>query len=395
MNKDPVIKVENVSKIYKLYDKPIDRLKEAINPFGKKCHKEFYALNNVTFDVRKGETIGIIGKNGSGKSTLLQVITGVLTPTSGTVYANGKISALLELGAGFNPELTGIENIYLNGIIKGYCKEEMDIRLDKIISFADIGEYIYQPVKTYSSGMFARVAFAVAINVNPDILIIDEALSVGDMQFQEKSINRMKKFKEHEKSILFVTHSLPSIRNFCDRAIWLDKGKIKMDGTADIVCSSYQSYIKQKEELIQINEINDFNREISKIYIKNVKTDKSSYKIDDEINIDIELEFKEKIVDYGVSIIVYNSSGKMVTLFNTVRDDIYFENILDEIRLSIPENDFVQDTYYISAFISDEMAMFPYNKKEFIASFSVETKKNKRGIPIAEGYFRSKHKWVY
>ena len=178
------IKVKNLTKLYHLYNKPQDRVKEALNPFKKSYHHDFYAMNDVTFEIKKGETVGIIGKNGAGKSTLLKMITGVLTPTSGEVEVNGKIASLLELGAGFNPEMTGIENIYLNGTIMGFTKEEMDSKVDAILEFADIGEFIYQPVKMYSSGMFARLAFSVAINVEPDALIVDEALSVGDMAFQ-------------------------------------------------------------------------------------------------------------------------------------------------------------------------------------------------------------------
>ena len=247
-----MISVEHVSKKYKLYEKPIDRLKETVNPFGKKYSTEFYALQDITFSANKGETIGIIGKNGSGKSTLLKVITGVLTPTSGTVKVNGKISAILELGAGFNPEYTGIENIYLNGTIQGYSKEEMANRIDKIIEFADIGDFIYQPVKTYSSGMFSRLAFAVAINVDPDVLIVDEALAVGDMKFQAKCFNRFNELKNNGVTILFVGHDVSSIRSFCDRAIWINEGKLVLEGNIMDVTAEYMEYMNE--------EINTGNR---------------------------------------------------------------------------------------------------------------------------------------
>ena len=183
MSEDWAIKIEHLSKVYKIFDKPTDRVKEALNPFRKRYSRDFYALNDVSLTIKKGETVGIIGKNGAGKSTILKIITGVLTPTSGSVQVNGRIASLLELGAGFNPEMTGIENIYLNGTIMGYSKEEMDDRVQDIIDFADIGEFINQPVKMYSSGMFARLAFAVNAFVEPDILIVDEALSVGDAAF--------------------------------------------------------------------------------------------------------------------------------------------------------------------------------------------------------------------
>lgn len=394
MSIDQVIKVERLSKVYKLYDKPADRLKEVLNPFRKKYHKDFFALKNVSFDVKKGETIGIIGKNGSGKSTLLKIITGVLTPTAGIVNVDGSVSSLLELGAGFNPELTGVENVYFNGTIMGYSRKDIDEKLTEIEAFADIGEHIHQPVKTYSSGMFTRLAFSVAVNVNPDILIIDEALSVGDMAFQEKSINRMKNFKNEGKTILFVSHAIPSVRNFCDRALWMREGVLNLDGSADFVCSAYLEET-EKEKALQRVSVSPDNNQKKKILIEDVRTDKPNYLMDEDININLSLIFTEKIIDFGVSIIIYNSKGNLITLFNTVRDDIYFDRELNNIKLVIPENDFIQDTYYISAFVTDELAMFPYDKREYITSFYVEPKNNKKGIPVAEGYFRSKHKWVY
>lgn len=219
------IKVENLSKVYKLYDTPIDRMKEALHWRCKKYHKDFYALDVVSFEIKKGETVGIVGKNGSGKSTLLKIITGVLTPTSGSVMVNGRVAALLELGAGFNPEYTGIENIYFQGNLMGYSKEDMDSKIQDILSFADIGDFIHQKVKMYSSGMFARLAFAVAINVEPDVLIVDEALSVGDMAFQAKCFSKFKEFREKGVTILFVTHSVDTVIKYCESAILLNDGK--------------------------------------------------------------------------------------------------------------------------------------------------------------------------
>ena len=221
-----VVQVKNLSKVYKLYDRPIDRLKESLHPFRRKYHREFHALNDVSFEIFKGETLGIIGKNGAGKSTLLKIITGVLTPSKGEVSIKGKISALLELGAGFNPEFTGIENIYMNGTILGYSKCEMDEKLENILNFADIGDYVYQPVKMYSSGMFARLAFSVAINVDPDILIVDEALSVGDIAFQYKCFQRMNELKAKGVTLIIVSHSTQQILQHCDRALLLDHGNL-------------------------------------------------------------------------------------------------------------------------------------------------------------------------
>ena len=224
------ITVNNVSKMYKLYDKPIDRLKESLGLSRVKKYREHYALNDVSFDIKQGETLGIIGTNGAGKSTILKIITGVLTPTAGSVQVNGRISALLELGAGFNMEYSGLENIYLNGTMIGFSREEIDERLSDILSFADIGDYIYQPVKTYSSGMFVRLAFAVAINIEPDILIVDEALSVGDVFFQTKCYHKFDEFKKMGKTLLFVSHDLGSINTYCDRVVLLNKGEKLAEG---------------------------------------------------------------------------------------------------------------------------------------------------------------------
>ncbi|NOJ71314.1 ABC transporter ATP-binding protein [Paenibacillus alvei] len=243
------IKVENLTKIYKMYSKPIDRLKESLNPMKRKYHYDHFALNNISFEINKGDIIGIIGKNGSGKSTLLKIITGVLSPTNGSVHVNGKISALLELGAGFNPEYTGIENIYFNGMVMGFTKEEMEQKVDSIIQFADIGDFINQPVKTYSSGMFARLAFAVAINVEPEILIIDETLSVGDMYFQAKCMSKMKELFSKGVTVIFVTHDTNSIKSLCNKTLYLNKGNFVSYGPSEEVVDLYSK--ATREEMIE------------------------------------------------------------------------------------------------------------------------------------------------
>lgn len=254
------INVKNIKKTYKLYDKPSLRIREAFSLSGRKYHKEFHALKDISFEVEKGEMLGIIGKNGAGKSTLLKIITGVLTPTEGSVEISGKVSALLELGAGFNPEYTGIENIYLNGSMIGYTEKEMDTKIDDIIQFADIGDFIYQPVKSYSSGMFARLAFAVSINVEPDILIVDEALSVGDVFFQAKCYKKLNDLKNSGKTILFVTHDMGSVIKYCNRAILINDGVIAAEGEPAKIVDIYKKvlvgqYDTGNEEKISKREI--------------------------------------------------------------------------------------------------------------------------------------------
>lgn len=243
MEKDIAIEVKNLTKSYKLYDKPMDRLKDSLGLARKKKYKEHLALNNVSLSIRKGETVGIIGTNGSGKSTILKIITGVLSPTSGEVNVDGHISALLELGAGFNMEYNGIDNIYLNGMMIGFSEEEIGKRLDAILEFADIGDYVYQPVKTYSSGMFVRLAFAVAINIDPEILIVDEALSVGDVFFQAKCYHKFEEFKKQGKTILFVSHDLSSISKYCDRAVLLNQGVLLGEGTPKKMIDIYKQVL--------------------------------------------------------------------------------------------------------------------------------------------------------
>lgn len=292
---DSVIEIKNISKIYNLYNKPSDRLKEAL--FARQSrHTEFAALNDVSFNVNKGEILGIIGKNGSGKSTILKIITSVLTPTSGECIVKGKIAALLELGAGFNMEYTGIENIYLNGQMIGFSKDEMDKKLQDIIDFADIGEHIYQPVKTYSSGMFARLAFSVAISVDPDILIVDEALSVGDVFFQNKCYRRFEEFRERGKTILFVTHDMGSVIRYCNRCVLLNAGKKVAEGKPQEMVDLYKRIM-----VGQWNENEESSEESSPVQSSNVKNDQL-WKDQISTNPDIEVygDGRADIIDFGI-----------------------------------------------------------------------------------------------
>ena len=263
MSSEIAIKVENLSKCYQIYTQPRDRLKQFVLPrlqriagkSPKQYFREFWALKDVSFEVKKGETVGIIGRNGSGKSTLLQMICGTLNPTGGSIQTNGRIAALLELGSGFNPEFTGRENVYLNGAVLGLTNDEIDNRFDDIASFADIGDFIEQPVKTYSSGMVVRLAFAVAVNVDPQILVVDEALSVGDELFQRKCFSRIEAIKKNGATILFVTHAGGTIVELCDHAILMDAGEKLAMGKPKTIVGNYQKLlyapIEKQQEIRQ------------------------------------------------------------------------------------------------------------------------------------------------
>ena len=243
MSSEVVLKVENVGKRYEIYEAPHHRLLQTLLRGRKQFYKEFWALKDVSFEVKKGECLGIIGRNGCGKSTLLQIIAGTLAPTTGSVNVTGKVAALLELGSGFNPEFTGRENVYMNGAIMGLSRAEMDKKFDEIAAFADIGEFIDQPVKIYSSGMMVRLAFAAAVNVDPDILIIDEALAVGDVRFQVKCYRKFDEFREMGKTIVFVSHSTDDVVRLCNRAIWLDNGGVRRSGISKIIAEEYHAWM--------------------------------------------------------------------------------------------------------------------------------------------------------
>ncbi|MBE9125269.1 ABC transporter ATP-binding protein [Coleofasciculus sp. LEGE 07081] len=257
------ISLKNVSKCFKRYTRPVDRLKELLLP-GKSRADEFWALRDINLEVLKGHTLGIVGRNGSGKSTLLQIIVGTLTPTTGQVQLNGRVSALLELGSGFNPEFTGRQNVFFNGRLLGLSQKEVENKFDEIARFADIGDFIEQPVKTYSSGMFVRLAFAVAISVNPDILVVDEALAVGDEAFQRKCFSRIQSIQERGGTILFVSHSATSVVELCDQAVLVDSGELLLSGSPKLVVSKYQKLIYAPSEKLEAlrQEIREINSQL-------------------------------------------------------------------------------------------------------------------------------------
>ena len=317
---DTVIKISNLVKEYKMYSKKKDRLLEAVLP-GYKRHSTFRAMDDLNLEIKKGEVLGILGKNGAGKSTLLKMITGVVNPTSGTIEVNGKISSLLELGAAFNPELTGYENIYQHGQVMGLSDDEIKAKEKEIIEFADIGEHLSQPVKTYSSGMFARLAFACAINVDPDILIVDEVLSVGDMAFQLKCFKKFEQFKNNGKTIIFVTHNINDVQTNCNRAIILENGKKTFDGTVKEGVNRYKKIIvgidPDKDESNKATEKSENKSSVKKS--NNLECWKD--KLNQNPNM-IEYGTKQaEVIDYGV----FDKEGNLVNMFDN-GDEITFKS---------------------------------------------------------------------
>lgn len=407
------IEVENLSKVYKLYDKPSDRLKEALSPVKKCYHKDFYALRDLNFKIKPGETVGFVGKNGSGKSTLLKLLTEVLTPTEGSLKINGKVSALLELGAGFNNEYTGMENIYLNGTIMGYSREEMDKRVDDIVKFADIGEYINQPVKTYSSGMFVRLAFAVAINVEPDILIVDEALAVGDVRFQLKCMDKFLEFKEKGITILYVSHDINSIKRFCTRAIWINEGHLEADGDVDLITDKYLDYLKMLDA--QSDEKDDAKDNTGNDVMKSAAEGEldleSTVEIAEVVSLKImnsrgeeteEIEHGEKVslkLTYYVNdttiknpvvgIALLRLDNLYVCGLNTLLDkvDVPWEKGYNSVTLTYDSFNLVGGGYYFDVAVYDQTASVPFDYRTKYREVFV-----KMGY-IAEGIEILPHKW--
>lgn len=411
------IKVENLQKVYRLYDKPSDRLKEALHLTRKSLHRDHYALKGVDLEIKKGECVGIIGTNGSGKSTILKIITGVLNPSSGTVDVNGRISALLELGAGFNMEYNGIENIYLNGTMIGFSEQEIDEKLQDILDFADIGEYVYQPVKTYSSGMFVRLAFAVAINIDPEILIVDEALSVGDVFFQAKCYHKFEEFKEMGKTIVFVSHDLSSISKYCDRVILLNQGVKLGEGTPKAMIDIYKQVLVGQYELPDegsgVNLLNDEQirakaasqadgakaeetleygsgkAAITRFFVTDENgTETNAVIKGQEYTVTIDVEFKEDVPAPIFAYTVKNVKGIELTGTNTMFERAFLESVKagEKKRIRFKQNMVLQGGDYllsfgVTGFEGDNFTV--YHRLYDVMSLTVVSDKN------TVGYFDS------
>lgn len=383
-----VINALNITKEYKIYNTNKEKLKLLINKRYK--IKKFHALSNVSFNINKGEIIGIIGKNGAGKSTLLKILTGVAFVTYGKVFINGRVSSLLELGSGFDIRLTGYENIYFNATLNGLKRVEIDKKINEIIKFADIGDFLYQPVKNYSSGMFARLAFAVAININPDILIVDEILSVGDIKFQVKCMEKFEKFKKQGKTILYVSHSLATVKKFCNRVIWIDEGKVVEDGNPVMVVEKYfnmnfgnKSHLSYKEfrnDIIEDFKMNKISNEID--YLKSLEF-KITYLVKNSIykNVYMVIEIRKIEINAG------KEYSQFVCDFNSIdsHKNIPFSLGKNTIYFNLKNLNLVSGIYYIDVvFLCNNEEIY---KKIKAYNFTINDKYRGEGFIVLE------HEW--
>ncbi|MEI6056720.1 MAG: ABC transporter ATP-binding protein [Lentisphaerota bacterium] len=386
---DIVIKVENLTKIYHLYNKHIDILKEVLHPFRKKYHHDFYALKDVSFEIKKGETVGIIGKNGAGKSTLLKILTGVLTQSSGNIYVDGKVASLLELGTGFHPDLTGRENIFFNGTINGFSDAYIKSKLDSIINFADIGEFIDQPLRVYSSGMYVRLAFSLNVMLEPEIMIIDEALSVGDINFQVKCMTMINKIKEKGSTILFVSHDIGTVRSLCSRGIYLEHGEIKALGSAPDVA---ELYIRDVREAMNA-EHKRFARKPQGFEPINNEIDEKSDGIvakKEEFRTSEEFDKRVSHTRYGTG----EAKVTYVEFLNSYNEPVNTVEFDQEISIKIYFESFVEEELTIIYYVLDQKRNFILGSGPLLSGYNLPKIRKKKYVvtyktklPLMEGIY--------
>lgn len=388
------IEVRNLTKSYQLYAKPIDRLRQMFSSKKKTYYKEFTALNDLSFKLEKGDCVGVLGHNGAGKSTLLQLITGTLTPTSGDIIKKGRVAALLELGAGFNPEFTGKENVYMNASILGLSKREIDEKYQDILKFADIGDFISRPVKTYSSGMYVRLAFSVAVHTDPEILIVDEALAVGDIRFQMKCIKHMEALKENGTTILFVTHAPEQVQRFCNKALWLDKGTVKTFGPSSLVCDQYRSYMSQGEAPSAPDSSESSTSAKNHTYapakITATKLNKQSFSPLEPLSLEIEYEvFDEEVSDLLVGAAIYSSKREFIFGPNTHLENVTIPSAKGKhkIKYSIPKLTLLPGEFSMDVGVFCDKGLVTIDYRSMAESFNVESDY------FSEGIFYIEHDW--
>ncbi|MGM8139731.1 ATP-binding cassette domain-containing protein [Enterococcus italicus] len=396
--KKQVVEINHLTKTYNMYANPTARLKEALHPGRKSYHDVFYALNDVNVHVNEGEMVGFIGENGSGKSTILKIITGVLTPTSGEVKIVGNIAALLELGSGFNPEYSGYENIFLNGMVLGYSRDQMQEKVEDIINFADIGDHLYQPVKTYSSGMFVRLAFAVAINVDPDILIVDEALAVGDLEFQLKCMEKFTEFRNQGKTVLFVSHDVNAVRRFCDRVYWLKNGVVEAEGETMEITEEYENFLKKKS-MTTVDREKNIVEEHSAVDIVDVKSaellDENLKPLDlveqdSKVFIKVTYDVKNDQIKHPVlGVAIRTVNNQYVCGLNTLLDKVQipWKKGLNTFYIEYTKMALLGGEYYFDVALFEENATVPFvYKTKYLTMFIT-------GKYVGEGIVVLDHEW--
>jgi len=379
-----MIRAKDITKIYKMYEKPSARLKELI--LKRPLHKEFVALRDISLSVVDGETIGLIGDNGAGKSTLLKIFAGVLRPTHGELEIQGTIASLLELGAGFHPEFSGIENIYFYGSLLGFSKDDIKNKINDIIDFSELKDFIYMPVKIYSSGMYVRLAFSVAMIIDPDVLLIDEALSVGDLHFQKKSTDRILEFKKRGKNILFCSHSMYHINLLCDRVVWLKDGAIEKVGEPFDVTSSYESYQRSKDEEVLREKGKQFYPSLS-AYIENIRIiNGDEIRSGDTMRISISVK-TIKDLEYGIAVSLRRNDHVVILTVGSFYDNLKPFSGDREIILEYPNIPLLAGTYYFVAYLMDSNLVNIYQDK-----FSTEFRVLKNSMEPGLCYL--KHNWI-
>jgi len=404
------IRANALGKCYHLYAQPRDRLKQFIWRSKRSFFKELWALRKLDLLVAPGEVVGIVGRNGSGKSTLLQLICGTLTPTCGEITINGRLAALLELGAGFNPDFTGRENIWMNATIIGLSQQEISERIESMITFSGIGDFIDQPVKTYSSGMYVRLAFSVAINADPDILVIDEALSVGDGAFARKSFERIMQLRDMGKTILFCSHSLFQVESLCNRAIWLDRGKLMAEGEAKSVVAAYQSFLDKQDvkEVIGVPQLPAENESAmftsdnvisGHAHLKSVKVEVDgeccSHAIvssgQSTLSVLVSFVSDPDIPCPTVGVTLHSMDGRVLTSAGTFEDNIVLsreDGGNSSVSLVIKNLPLLKGEYMISAFLLCERGIHLYDSALSIATIRVQQQGR------LQGYFALAHRWI-
>jgi lipopolysaccharide transport system ATP-binding protein len=391
MSSSLAIQAQNLGKAFQLYDRPIDRLKQMLMRGRRRYYKEFAALHDVSFELQKGEVLGLVGRNGAGKSTLLQLICGTLSPTTGKVSVHGRVAALLELGAGFNPEFTGKENIYLNASILGLSKAEIDERYDAIVEFSGIADFIHQPVKTYSSGMYVRLAFSIATSVDPDILIIDEALSVGDGAFARKSFDRIMRLKEKGATILFCSHSIYQIEALCTRALWLEKGVVRLIGDPSTVVARYQNFLDRDAAPESVSAVADSPSATGQARILGVQT-----RADDTVGNSLHIHSAEQTLAIGVSfasdpilpspvvaVTVHSSDGRTIASSSTQADGLELDRDTagrGTATIEFPKIPLLKGEYFIGVYLLSEDGIHVYDGAANVATLHFSQKTLEQGV---------------